>query len=187
MNYMIYDYKDIRIEPFGLYHLNNPVYISWLKDQTVVKYLGRPEYFKEVDIDELYKYYNNIILDKNIKFFAVFFIPENKFIGTAKISLSNSYNDEYDIADLGIMIGNRSFWGKGLSPMILSLLCIYSLNGLHARKLTAGAISENYAVIKAFQKLGFKIEGVLRKKIYLNGEYLDHILLGCLKEELIID
>ncbi len=184
---MINDFKDIRLEPFGIQHLNNPSYISWLKDITVVKYLGRPEYFKEVDIEQINEYYNNIINNKYIKFFAVYFIPDNKFIGTVKISLSNSYNEEYDIADIGIMIGDKSYWGKGLSPIILLSISSYALNGLKVRKLTAGAISENVAVIKSFQKIGFKIEGVLRKKIYLNGEYLDHILLGCFKEELYND
>ena len=187
MNYMINDYRDIRLEPFQIKHLNNPNYINWLKDIEVVKYLGRPEYFKEVKIEEINKYYNDMVSNEHIKFFAVYFIPENKFIGTAKISLSNSYNDEYDIADIGIMIGDRNFWGKGLSSVILSSISSYALNNLKARKLTAGAISQNIAVIKSFQKIGFKIEGVLRKKIYLNGEYLDHVLLGCFNEELFKD
>jgi RimJ/RimL family protein N-acetyltransferase len=87
------------------------------------------------------------------KFFAVYFIPDNQFIGTVKISLSNSYNDEFDIADIGIMIGDKSFWGKGLSSIILLSICSYALNELKVRKLTAGAISENVAVIKSFQKI----------------------------------
>ena len=167
--------------------MNNPNYIRWLKDNEVVKYLGRPEYFKDVDIEEIHKYYNSIISNKYIKFYAVYFIPDNKFVGTAKISLSNSYNEEYDIADIGIMIGDRNYWGKGLATMILSSISIFAVNSLKVRKLTAGAISENIAVIRSFQKIGFKIEGVLRKKIYLNGEYLDHVLLGCFYEELFKD
>ncbi len=180
---MINVFKDFELIPFNTEHLNDPIYLSWLNDKKVIKFLGRPEYFKDVSIDNINEYYESVRKNQYIHFFAVYYLPENKFIGTAKILLLDSYNGIYDIGDVGIMIGDTSFWGKGFSHLILAKLCIYAIKILKVRKLTAGAISENIAVVKSFKKIGFKVEGVLRQKIQINSEYFDHILLGCFTEE----
>jgi diamine N-acetyltransferase len=38
---------------------------------------------------------------------------------------------------------------------------------------------------RAFEKVGFKVEGVLREHFYLNGQYLDCYRMGLLKSEYI--
>jgi ribosomal-protein-alanine N-acetyltransferase len=174
---------EISIVPFDIIHLADPVYLFWLKDPLVVKYLGRPEYFESVELSELEAYHKEVKANKHIHFFAVYYLPDNKFIGTAKIALSNSFNNVYDIGDIGIMIGDRSSWGKGLAKKILSTVCRYAFEELSVRKLTAGAISRNVPVVKAFESIGFVVEGVLKKKIFLDDMYMDHVLMGCFKEE----
>uniref|UniRef100_UPI004048C133 GNAT family N-acetyltransferase n=1 Tax=Algoriphagus sp. TaxID=1872435 RepID=UPI004048C133 len=176
---------EIGIVPFDTIHVADPVYLFWLNDPLVVKYLGRPEYFESVELSDLEAYYKEVKANKHIHFFAVYYLPDNKFIGTAKISLSHSYNNVYDIGDIGIMIGERSYWGKGLAKKILSTVCRYAVEELSVRKLTAGAISGNASVVKAFESIGFVVEGVLRKKIFLDDMYMDHILMGCFKEDFV--
>ena len=54
---------------------------------------------------------------------------------------------------------------------------------MNFRKLTAGAMGTNKAMIHVFQKQGFIIEGTRRLQDRLESVYVDHIFLGCFKDE----
>ena len=83
------------------------------------------------------------------------------------------------------MIGEKNEWGLGLGADTLKAISRFAFDNLRARKLTAGASARNLGVIKAFEKIGYKKEAVLRGQLNFSGQYIDHILLGCLPDELI--
>jgi len=86
-------------------------------------------------------------------------------------------------ADTGLMIGRKEFWGKGCAFEAWILLIEYAIQRLGLRKIIAGAVAENVASIITLEKLGFKIEGRLRKEYFIQGEYRDAVQLGLLREE----
>jgi len=43
----------------------------------------------------------------------------------------------------------------------------------------------NIAVVKAFQRIGFKIDGRLRDHLAVADKYCDHILMSCFEYELL--
>ncbi|WP_130297313.1 GNAT family N-acetyltransferase [Fictibacillus sp. BK138] len=51
--------------------------------------------------------------------------------------------------------------------------------------IAINVFSYNERAIKAYQKLGFMIEGTLREDLYFNGNYHDNILMGLLKRDYI--
>ena len=44
-------------------------------------------------------------------------------------------------------------------------------------------LSSNYIVVEIHKKYGSKIEGILRKHIFKQNEFIDVICIGILKEE----
>ena len=44
-------------------------------------------------------------------------------------------------------------------------------------------VKGNDASEKVFEKVGFKVEGILREHFYLNGKYLDCYRMGLLRSE----
>ena len=48
------------------------------------------------------------------------------------------------------MIGDKSSWGKGYASEVINVISRYAFRSLNVNKLTAGAISPNIGVIKAF-------------------------------------
>ena len=60
----------------------------------------------------------------------------------------------------------------------------YAFSKLSLHKLTAGCYVTNPASIRAFKKVGFAEEGLLRSQ-YLTeyGRYTDEVVLGCLADE----
>ena len=174
--------KRVKLVPFTEEHLNDPKYLSWLKDYEVMRYIGRPEYFKPFEFKMVQDYIESLWQNEYVTFFAVL-TQEGTFIGTAKINYLDAQGFETKTADIGIMIGNRNEWGKGYASDAIKAACAYAFDTLGARKLVAGCNAKNGAVVRIFEKAGFKEEGRIRKKLFCEDEWCDHILLGCFKEE----
>ena len=170
--------------PFEEKHLFDPRYYEWLTNIDVVKYIGRDEYLKPIRFEKVREYVETLWRNEYCSFFAIYDATDNKFVGTTKINYLNESGFITRTADIGIMIGDIKYWGKGLATDALFAICQYAFTVMDARKLTAGAVGANVGVIKAFQKIGFSEEGRIRKKLLISGEYMDHVLLGCFREEL---
>ncbi len=171
------------LTPFLEEHLDHPNYMQWLHDVEVVKYIGREEYLMPIRHEVVREYVNGLWNDPTCAFFAVYRTDQNCFVGTAKISFGGEPGLRVRIADMGIMIGDKASWGQGLASDVISTMAAYAFDVLGARKLSAGAVDGNTAVIRAFLKSGFVEEGRVRQKVFVGGEYRDHLLLGCLPEE----
>ncbi len=153
-------------------------YVDWLRTFDNVKYIGRPEYFLSIDKMSIYEYVNNLAHSRTDSFFKVY--EGAVFIGTFKVG---HINWETRSADMGIMIGDSSRKGKGLSIRIMKIGMKYAFNILGLRKLTGGLLSGNVAMQKCFEKCGFKQEGCVRKYMYVGEKLEDHLLYGILREE----
>lgn len=166
-------------------HLDDPAYYRWLKDIDVVRYIGRDELLAGIPLSEAEDYVQQLWRNEFCTFLAVYHTETSKFIGTAKINFITERGRKSGLADIGIMLGDRNFWSKGLATDILRSMSKYAFEELHARKLTAGAMSPNAAVINAFLRIGYVEEGRLRQQLPIEGGYCEHILLGCFKNELL--
>jgi [ribosomal protein S5]-alanine N-acetyltransferase len=174
----------VTLKPFTEQHLTDPAYRAWLGDRDVVRYLGRPEYLEAVPFEDVRAYVEALWADERCTFLAVHASSDGGFIGTAKIMFKPKGGPSPGVADIGVMIGNRDYWGRGFATAALRATCRHAFDRLGARKLVAGAMSPNVAVIKAFERIGFVIEGRLRQQLDFEGGHVDHVLLGCLPAEL---
>jgi [ribosomal protein S5]-alanine N-acetyltransferase len=178
------DGTKVFLEPFAERHLTDPAYRGWLADREVIQYLGRPEYFSPVSLGEIRSYVERLWANDRCSFFAVHAKMDGAFVGTTKITFGDPQGPAPDVADVGVMIGDRGSWGKGLATDALRATCRHAFETLGARRLTAGAMAPNVAVVRAFIRIGFVEEGRLRRQFVLDGQPVDHVLLGCLQGEL---
>ena len=175
--------KKIILVPFKKKHLENPSYLSWLRDYDVMKYIGREEYLKPIPFEEVKKYVENVWNDKYSTFWAIL-TDDNKFIGTIKLSYKNEEGYKHRVIELGILIGEKSEWGKGYGTDALMTACHYCFDKLSARKIVAGLMEHNISSYNIFRKVGFVEEARFRKKIFFEGKYCDHMWIGLFKEEI---
>ena len=103
----------VSIEQFTVEHARSESYIGWLNDSEVTQYLGRDD-MQNIGVKDTLKYYESIMNNKLIRFYALVDIQSGSFIGTSKISLLSSSGIKEGICDLGIMIGDKRFWGKDM-------------------------------------------------------------------------
>lgn len=161
-------------------HLGDPDYFKWLRDPQVTTSIYRLEYLLPLQFHQVEEYVHQLWKSGKDCFFAVHDLADGQFIGTQRIG---HIDWRAGHADMGVMIGDKSRWGKGLATQALRLACGYAFTVLSLRRLTGGTSANNTAMARCFTRLGFVNEGRLRSHLLLNGQYEDHLLFGLLREE----
>ncbi len=154
-------------------------YLAWMNDVQVNRFLESR--LQKWNIQKLKRFITEINKSKNYLFLAIIDKDSNRHIGNIKLGPIHS---AHRFADIGILIGEKDFWGRGFATEAIKLLKGYSFNTFKLHKLTAGAYSKNTGSIKAFKKAGFKIEGKRPKHFKYGSNYMDEILLGCINTKL---
>jgi len=126
-------------------------YCSWLNDPTVNQFLDT----RKATINELKKYIKEKKENKNCLFLGIFIKNSNKHIGNIKLE---PIDFEKKKAILGILIGDKNFWGQGICTESVKLVVNYSFEHLHLNKIELGVLIENKAAIQCYLKAGLKID-----------------------------
>lgn len=153
-------------------------YAKWMKDPEVTQYLESR--FSKNSRASILKFVRGMLASKDVLFLAIILKDGNRHIGNIKLG---PINTAHSSAEIGIMIGEKDCWGKGYGSEAITLLKDYAFNELKIHKITAGCYSNNRGSAKAFEKAGFKLEGV-RKSQYRHGKgYVDGMLFGALNKK----
>jgi len=146
-------------------------YCNWLNDPIVNKFLET----RKATIEELKEYIREKKENKNCLFLGIFIKDIEKHIGNVKLEPIDWNNKK---ATLGILIGDKSYWGKGICSMVMKLVTEYAFEKLGLEKIDLGVISENKAAIKCYFNAGYKIEKVVKKVIKHGDKLYDKIIMS---------
>ena len=152
-------------------------YLSWINDPEVTKYTESR--FSEYTLKDVQDYIESESKSKDSIFLAIVYKKDNKHIGNLKMHRIDRIHKN---AEVSILVGEKSYWGKGIGREALKLVMDYAFESLDLCKLYAKCYSNNFGSIKAFQGAGFVIEGVQKKQYFSEGEHVDGVLLGIVKE-----
>ncbi len=86
-------------------------------------------------------------------------------------------------ATFGILIGPPEERGKGHGTEATRLMVGYAFDTLNLNKVCLQVYEYNPGGVRAYEKVGFRREGVLRQDTYRDGRYWDTIVMGILREE----
>ncbi|WP_152399006.1 GNAT family N-acetyltransferase [Paenibacillus cellulositrophicus] len=84
---------------------------------------------------------------------------------------------------VGIGIGDKDFWGQGWGSDAMKALIRYVFQTMNLRRVQLETWGGNPRAIRAYEKCGFVIEGRLREHSYIDGQYVDTIVMGLLRED----
>lgn len=102
-------------------------------------------------------------------------------VGFITYKESNYCNKIYSI---GITIGSN-YWGRKYGQDAIKTLLRYLFGELNVIKIELEVIKSNLRAINCYKKCGFIEEGIKRNKVCIEGEYVDTIIMGILREEAI--
>jgi len=148
----------------------NRNYCSWMNDAKANQYLESR--FEKWSVRRLKNYVKEIKINRDNFFWAIMLKETGRHIGNIKLG---PINRKHGFADLGIIIGEKPYWGKGFATEAITLVVDYAFEKLKLNKLTAGAYANNVASIKAFKKAGFKKETLMKQHYCFEGKYIDGV------------
>jgi RimJ/RimL family protein N-acetyltransferase len=105
-------------------------YVSWMNDEEVTRGLASGVY--PSTIDDLKKYIQGITASKNAVMFAICDNQNDLHIGNIKLDNFDWVNRT---CELGLLLGDRSYWGKGVGTEVMHLTLRYAFEQLNMRKV----------------------------------------------------
>ncbi|MGY3864863.1 GNAT family N-acetyltransferase [Aeromonas bivalvium] len=151
-------------------------YCNWLNDKETNKYLESR--FTEWNMQSLLDYYHQ--KNKSELMLAIIEDDTGTHVGNVKVS---AIDKNHHRAEIGIIIGDKNLWGKGIATTAIGIVAEYCFDVLDIHKLTAGAYAENLASINAFISNGFIVEGQRKEHVLTPSGWSDVVLLGKIKSQ----
>ncbi|HEU4724037.1 MAG TPA: GNAT family protein [Candidatus Eisenbacteria bacterium] len=87
------------------------------------------------------------------------------------------------MACFGIEIGRKEEWGKGYGTEATALMVRYAFQTLNLNRVWLWVYEFNERGIRAYERVGFKLEATLRKDCYRDGRFWDVHHMGILRAE----
>lgn len=159
--------KTIGLEALSTRHINER-YVSWLNDAETNPYSGRsilPE-----SLESELRYIQGVLADNTKIIFAIRLLSTGQHVGNVGLLNIDRLNRSAEIA---ILIGEKSQWGKGLGTEAFRLMMDYGFDTLNLHRLWMGTDSEHRGMMRVAEKLGFQLEGTFRDFYFKNGSYRD--------------
>ncbi len=86
-------------------------------------------------------------------------------------------------AELGLFLGGPEEWGKGYGTEVTRLLCAHGFEVMGLNRIWLHVYADNERGLRAYQRVGFRREGVLRQAAVRDGGHVDVVAMGILRRE----
>lgn len=136
--------------------------LAWSKDP---EFCAASGWEIEREEEELAAWWERCIHINNATFIRVGIEYQNKLIGYT--DLAEIHNGQ---AEIGITIGDRSLWGRGLGVAGVQQLIQYGMEQLHITTFLAETHATNIRAQKMLEKLGFKEISRIGSELYCGEE-----------------
>jgi RimJ/RimL family protein N-acetyltransferase len=156
-----------------------PKYVEWLNDWEVSHFLAHGVPLL-LNLDDETDWFEQRRKDKNSMVFAILALPEKQLIGNCafhQIDWKNRW------AIFGIVIGDKNYWNKGCGTDATRTLLRFAFEQLGLNRVELEVYDFNPRAIRAYEKAGFRRDGVRRQALYRDGAFHDIYLMGILRED----
>lgn len=170
---MIVSDEEIRLAPFE--PEDAALYRTWVNDETLSTLLGRA---LPVSQEQHQAWYRSAVHDSKSAIFAVRTLEDDRYLGNVWLHNIHWINRN---AELRILLGDPEAQGRGYGTRACHLLLKFAFAKLGLNKVYLYVSARNPRAKKAFEKSGFREEGVLREEFFLDGEFTDVLRMAILK------
>jgi RimJ/RimL family protein N-acetyltransferase len=151
----------------------------WINDREVTRFLAMryhmPQAAEETWLRDL--------VSKPMSFERPFFAIETKDgVHIGNTNLFDASPEDHD-ASLGIMIGEKAYWGRGFGTDAMMTLLGFGFDEMNLHRVQLQVYAFNERAIACYRKCGFVEEVRQRQHIYTDGQYHDALIMGLLRPE----
>lgn len=158
----------------------SPAYVDWMNDREVVQFTESR--FGTHSPDSVRAFVETCAANPSVLLLGIFDNQTSLHIGNIKLGPVDWH---HLLADIGIIVGRKEYWGRGVAAESIVLLRDYAFADLGLHKLTAGCYVANVGSERAFEKAGFAIEARLPRHAKCGEERVDVLRFGCLRPDVL--
>ena len=133
-------------------------YRDWFNDPEICEFNSHHR-FPQYDEDML-AYYESTIASHDNLILAICDKKSDAHIGNISLQSIDKTNQS---AEFAILIGDKSFWGKGVGSEAMMLIVEHGFEQLNLHRIYLGTSVDNIGMQKLALGLGFKEEGRMRQ------------------------
>ena len=160
-----------------------PIFVKWLNDPEVRQGLSM---IMPLSLAEEENWFEELLKKPQYeKPLAIEIQPDPQldewiFVGNCGLFGINWQNR---FAEVGIFIGEKGYWNQGFGTKSIRLILKYGFEDLNLHRIWLRVFENNTRAIRSYEKAGFTNEGKFREAQYLDGKYMDVMIMSMLKPE----
>jgi [ribosomal protein S5]-alanine N-acetyltransferase len=173
---MIYELsKEYFVRPLAEADVDG-AYPSWFEDQEVCRYNSHGKFFKTRE------QFRDYVRDSNREDRLVWAMchTEDGHIGNISLQAISLIDRT---AEYAIILGDKRHWGRGAGLLASRAILAHGFFKLNLERIYCGAAATNTAMNKLALAMGMTLEGTRRRHLFLDGERVDVVEYGILREE----
>lgn len=152
-------------------------FVPWVNDQEITRNLIL---FRPMNRDNEEDFIARASKEQGGMVFGVALKKDDRLIGNTGF---HAVHPKDHHAGFGILIGDKAEWDRGYGSEATSLMVRYGFTTLNLNRIWLHVYEYNSRGRRAYEKVGFQVEGALRKHCFREGKYWDVIVMGLLREE----
>lgn len=167
----------VRLRP--LLEADVPALFEIFRDPEVMRYWSSPPLADIAAAHALLADIRGHFEAKTLFQWGVARLDDDRVVGTTTMF---QIDHDHRRAEIGFALG-RAYWGQGYASDAVTALIRFAFDSLDLHRIEADPDPQNAASIGVLVKQGFKREGLLRERYFLNGEPQDAEYYGLLRRE----
>jgi diamine N-acetyltransferase len=134
--------------------------------------------YRPIDWASHKAWFESLGRDPSKVLFAIRRIGEAALVGSVTVAQIQSVHRS---AEIGVRIGEESDRGQGFGSEAIGLATEFCWRYLNLERVWLQAFEHNERAIRAYEKVGFEREGVLRRAAYIDGQWVDVVMMAKLR------
>lgn len=153
-------------------------YIHWLNDKEVCQFNGHHVFPYTREAGE--NYVRSVKNSRTVLVLAIIHKESGMHVGNISLQNISQVNQN---AELAILLGERSVWGKGYGKEASLLLAEHGFMEMNLHRIYCGTTAANIPMQRIAAALGMREEGRRRDAAFKHGQFVDVVEYGVLREE----
>lgn len=151
---------------------------EWVLDPAITKYLSST-FMKPQTSEQTENFLRNMLEGGSGANFVIARKEDLSYLGQCNLMMPDFIARK---AELAVVLKGKHI-GQGYGREALSLLIDFGFDQMNLNRIYLKANEPNFRAVHLYESLGFRVEGRLREDTYLDGQYVDLLVMGLLRDE----
>jgi RimJ/RimL family protein N-acetyltransferase len=150
---------------------------AWINDRELL--LSSAPYRPTHEADHI-EWFRTIRSRPDTVIFAIRRVADDALVGSCQL---HSISPVHRSAELQIRIGRKDAQGRGIGTDACALLLRHAFNDLGLNRVALHVFTSNDRAVRLYTRAGFTVEGTLRQSAFIDGRWLDTLVMAILRDE----